>query len=514
MNGAERLIRTAAEYGVRACFANAGTSELPLVSALSAVSEIKPILGLAEAVCTGAADGYGRMVGAPAITLLHMGPGLANGLAYLHNARRAGTPLLNVVGDHRTWHLSADAPLTSDIATLASFACSWVGTTRSSEATGLDALAALRATTAGPACLIVPTDHQSGGGGGAVPVDRLAEADEVEGTLVVEVAKRLRKASRAALFLGGRALSEEGLAAAGRIASVTGCTLIHETFPARLERGPHLPKPQKLPYTPGPARAALQGFELLILVGAREPVSFFGYEGQRSSFVDVGTEVVEFAAAPQDGAVDAVSALRRLADDLGAPPWKASDTRAPEEPVGRLTPPVFGAAVAAAQPDGVIIVDESVTSGFTYQNDSVGSPQHTYLVPHLGGAIGHGLPVATGAALACPDRSVLLLEADGSAAYTVQSLWTQAREALNVTTVICANRSYAVLQGELGTKPRPGDGALHDLLNIDGPAIDWVRIAEGFGVPALRADTAESLMQAIQRFTSESGPHLIEAVID
>lgn len=515
MNGAELLLATAAAHGVDACFANPGTTELSVVSALDQIQRVRPVLGLAEAVCTGAADGHARMTGRPAMTLLHMGPGLANGLAYLHNARRAGTSILNVVGDHVTWHVAADAPLTTDIAALADVACVSIRTTSSAPDVTEAVAEVLAGSVAGPSCLIVPTDHQAGEAGNEVAGPPRRVVPGISEDAVDTAAKALMGSGRNVLFLGGPSLSARGLRAADKIARATGCELYHETFPARAERGGGLVSPTKLPYVPAAARKALRGAASIVLAGAREPVSFFGYSGQSSSFVDPRTSTVILAPAPQDESSDVVGGLERLADHLGASEGTPPVPRdRGSRPSGALTPASFAATIAALQPENAVIVDESVTSGFAYHAESASSPPHTYLVPHVGGAIGHGLPVATGAAVACPDRKVVLLEADGSAMYTVQSLWTHAREGLDVTTVICANRRYAILQNELGRDTRGAGGASESLLNLGDRDIQWASVANGLGVPGRTATTADELAAAFMEAIAEPGPHLIEAVIE
>jgi acetolactate synthase I/II/III large subunit len=517
MNGAESLLKTAAAAGIGICFANPGTTELPLVSALDQTGKIRPVLCLAEGVCAGAADGYARMSGRPALTLLHLGPGLANGLAYFHNARRAATPIVNVVGDHASWHLAADAPLTSDIEALARTMSVWVKTSTSPDGLASDMSQAVYQSARGLATIIAPADYQSQRATRSQPPLPPMRMNRCSADIVEGIARALSAAGeKAALLLGGQALSARGLSAAGKIRAATGCGLIHETFPARIERGADQPAVDRLLYVPAAARGMLREFTLLVLAGAREPVTFFGYEGQPSSLVPPQTRLATLAPSPQDECFDAEEALEMLAGEFAggsAGPQQAHAVAA-GCPSGPLTPETFAAAVAAVQPEGAVIVDESVTSGFGYNQASAASPPHTYLVPHLGGAIGHGFPLATGAAVAAPGRPVILLEADGSGMYTLQSLWTQARESLNVTSVICANRKYRILQFELGndTPSRPSSAA-DTLLNIDRPDLDWTKIAAGLGVPAESVTTAERLSEALARAVSEPGPHLIEAIL-
>jgi acetolactate synthase-1/2/3 large subunit len=529
-------VETAAAGGVDTWFANPGTTELSLVAALDEVPSARAILGLFEGVCTGAADGYARMAGRPAATLLHLGPGLGNGLANLHNARRAGSGMLNVVGDHPTWHRAADAPLTTDVPMLASPMSDWVRTAGSAATLAGDAAEALAVAGAGGvATLVVPADCQwsPAPGGPLVPP---AAPPRSAGDAAPTVSAALRGAERAVLLLGGSALSERGLRAAERVAAASGCRLLVETFPARLERGGGLPSPPRLAYFPDQAAAALADAGLLVLAGARDPVPFFGYPDGRRKLTAPGTQVLS-AAAPTE---DAERALEELADLAGAPPRAPAAGQAgapspaaadhagapspaapaparagatPELPTGRLTVEALGAAVAACQPEGAIVVDEAVTSGVAYHAAAARAARHTVL-SLTGGSIGFGPPCATGAAVACPDRHVINLQADGSAAYTLQALWTQAREQLHVTTVVCANRAYRILLVELQRSGMAAGGpATAALTDLGEPALDWASLARGFGVPAARAGTADELVAALRRALAEPGPYLVEALL-
>jgi len=513
VNGAEALIRTLAGAGVELCFANPGTTEMHLVGALDAVG-MRAVLGLFEGVCTGGADGYGRMAEKPALALLHLGPGFANGAANLHNARRARTPLVCVVGDHASWHAAADAPLKSDLAGLARPVSDWVHTVKCAADMAHDGARALAAATAGPggvATLIVPADcaWQTAGSAVSVESEGPREASVAE-ERIGAAARALRRAgARAALLVGARGLHRRGLEAAGRIASASGCGLFAETFPARMERGAGLPALTRLPYFPEEAIGLLAGFECLVLAGAPSPVAFFGYPKLPSSLVPESCDRL-LLASPEE---DVANALEALASALGGGPGKLAKALPPSLPTGRLDAARLGAVVAGVQPEGAIVVDEALTSGLPWTLASVGAPPHT-LLTLTGGAIGQGLPCATGAAVACPDRPVIALQADGSGLYTLQALWTQARQGLNVTSVICANRSYRILRVELARAgiAQPGPNALA-LTDFAHPAPDWVALARGFGVPSERVETAEALRSALLRAFEEPGPHLVEAVL-
>ena len=513
MNGAQALLRTLIDAGVDVCFANPGTSEMHFVAALDDVPEMRGVLTLFEGVATGAADGYARMTGRPAATLLHLGPGLANGIANLHNARRAHTPLLNIVGDHATHHKRLDAPLESDLDALAGAVSGWLRRSMTTADLAEDAVEAIAAATAPPGCiatLVLPADVSWGEGGRtAAPLSPRRPAP-VRADTVAEVGDVLSGSGSAVLFLGGAALTEQGLLAAARVAQQTGARLLCETFPARLPRGAGLPFVSPLPYPPEPALAALAGTDHLVLVGARRPVAFFAYPGLPGTFVPPGCEVHVLAEPGQD----ASAALCALADRI-APDAVPAVTAAhrPELPRGPLTPKSLAEVVGALLPEGAIVVDEALTSGRHLPTATAGAPRHDWLTL-TGGAIGQGLPSAAGAALACPDRPVIGLQADGSALYTITALWTYAREQLDVTTVICDNRAYAILDSELQRVGAVGDGQrARALLDLRRPDLDFVALATGMGVPASRATTAEELADQLARALAEPGPHLIDALL-
>jgi acetolactate synthase-1/2/3 large subunit len=513
VNGAESLVRTLHGAGASVCFANPGTTEMPLVAALDTVPGMRAILGLFEGVCTGAADGYGRMTGRPATTLLHLGPGFANGIANLHNARRAPSPVVNLVGDHATWHLPADAPLTSDVVSLATPVSRWVRTAAKAADLGRDAAEALAAAAAPPggvATLIVPADVQWEDGGVPAPPPQLPASRPPDGAAVDRVARALRSAARPALLLYGGALHEPGLARAARVGAAAGARLLCATFPARVERGAGRPAVERIGYFPEQAAETLAGTDCLVLVGGAEPVTFFGYPGLPSRLAPEGCAVETLTAPDEDG----VEALCALADALGAPEAGATVPASERpRPSGRLDPGSLGAALAALQPEGCIVMDEGATSGLPHFLAAAGAPPHTYLAL-TGGAIGQGLPCATGAAVACPDRKVIALQADGSGLYTAQALWTMAREGLDVVTVICANRSYRILQVELARagNAEPGRNA-RSLTDLSAPPVDWVALARGFGVPAERAEDADGLVRQLERALAEPGPALVEAIL-
>jgi acetolactate synthase-1/2/3 large subunit len=512
-NGAHALIRTLVDAGVDTCFMNPGTSEMHFVAALDDVPEMHSVLALFEGVATGAADGYARIAERPAAVLLHLGPGLGNGLANLHNARRGQTPIVNIVGDHATYHAKYDAPLQSDIESIAKGVSGWIRSSTDAATVADDAADAVAASYGPPgqvATLVLPADVCWSESPGPVAPRAVPARARVEASTVEAVAQVLRSGEPAALLLGGAAVREPGLVAGSRVAATSGAKFLSETFPSRLERGEGVPAIERLGYLAEFAQAQLDGLSHLVLVGAASPVSFFAYPDIASDLVPEGC-TVHVLAAPGD---DAVAALEDLAAALDAPADASVLAGAfrPERPTGALNAQTFAEAIGATLPADVIVVDEGNTGGLFVAGFTAGAPRHDWLcLP--GGAIGYGMPVATGAAVAAPGRKVLNLQADGSAMYTFQSLWTQVREDLDVVTVILNNQSYAILNLELSrVGANPGPKAL-EMLDLTNPTIDFLALARGLGVDATRATTAEELTAQLESAFATRGPHLIEAIL-
>jgi acetolactate synthase-1/2/3 large subunit len=515
MIGAQALVASLTGAGVDVCFMNPGTSEMHFVGALDSVPEMRGVLALFEGVATGAADGYARIAGKPAAVLLHLGPGLANGLANLHNARRARTPVVVIVGAHATGHVRYDAPLQSDIEALARTVSGWVHCSGTSRDLAQDAMRAVAAAQSGQiATLVLPADVSWSEGATIAPPRTSVTASGPASAFMVDYGRLLN--SRAMLLLGGTALSERGLRAASRISVATGARLLAETFPARLERGAGVPGVDRLAYLAEQAEAQLAGVDNLILAGARSPVSFFAYPDRASDLAPPGGTVTTLAEPDQD----AEAALELLADQVAAGAKPVLTEAAPPPPAepGPLNAISLANTIAASLPEHAIISDEANTSGFALPMALAAAPRHT-LLSLTGGSIGQGMPAATGAAIAAPDRPVLSLEADGSALYTIQALWTQARERLDVTTVLINNAAYAILRmelartraGEMGAG-QAGERAAR-MLDLSAPTPDFTQLSTGLGVPARRVTTAEELDRALREAYAEPGPHLIEAIV-
>lgn len=513
-NGARALIETLTNAGVDTCFTNPGTSEMHFVAALDH-SVMRAVLCLFEGVATGAADGYARIAGKPAATLLHLGSGLGNGLANLHNARKARTPMVNIVGDHATYHTKYDAQLQSDIETVARNVSTWVRTCPSTEELADDAVEALRVAMGPPAqiaTLILPADVSWGEGAEARPASAPATPPPADPAAVEAIAAVLRQSGKkVALLLGGRVLRERGLIAASRIAEKTGAKLLCEVFPARFERGAGLPHVERLAYLAELATVQLNDFEHLILVDAKEPVSFFAYPGKKSYLVPDGCTPHHLVTPEQDAVAGLEQLVAALEADSTPPRLQAAER--PGLPAGKLTAAKVCQAVGALLPERAIISDEAQTSGVKLPKYTAGAPRHD-LLALTGGAIGQGLPLAIGAAIAGKNRPVIALIGDGTAMYTIQALWTIQREQLDVTTIIFNNRSYAILNIELQRTgaDKPGPKAKSQL-DISDPPIDFVALAAGMGMPASRATTAEAFNEALRRALREPGPHLIDAIV-
>ncbi|RAK56747.1 acetolactate synthase large subunit [Phenylobacterium deserti] len=513
MNGADALICTLVANEVTACFANPGTSEMQFVAALDREPAMRPVLCLFEGVATGAADGYGRMADKPACTLLHLGPGYGNGVANLHNARRAFTPIVNIIGDHATYHRQFDAPLASDIESLARPNSLWVKSADSPHevsALAAEAVAASLTPPCGSASLILPADAAWLETASEVvvaprPMRRPPGSDAVEAA-----ARAIQAASRPVVLIGGQACRAEGLAQAARL-SAAGVSIYADTFVGRMARGAGVFSPRRMPYFGEMALSELEGVDLMVFAGTTQPVAFFAYPDRPSVLVPEGCATQSLA----DRAEDAIAALAALADALGAPAsGPAQPLQRPDSgPIGPLSAFSAGQAIARHLPEGAILCDDSVTSGGGVAVPAMTAAPHEVLAL-TGGAIGAGLPLAVGAAVAAPDRKVVSLNGDGAAMYTLQALWTAAREQLDVTAIVFANHAYRILGIELS---RTGAGeagpAASKLLDLSDPRIDWVAVASGLGVPAVRCETAEAFDAAFARAMAERGPMFIEAAI-
>jgi acetolactate synthase-1/2/3 large subunit len=514
MNGAESLINVLALHGVDACFANPGTSEMQLVAALDKQPGIRAVLCLFEGVVTGAADGYGRMADKPALNLLHLGPGFANGMANLHNAQRAGSPVLNMVGDHATDHLQHDAPLTSDIKGMATPVSRSFRVSDSAAGlaqTGLDALADSLKHNGSISTFVVPADHawtDIDEPPSALPETSLATISDAT---ISEIAAQLQSASNSCLFMGGRTLREDALHQAGRIAAATGCRLVTETFFARQARGVGRVPTERLAYFGEAATEQLAGTDLLVLAGTKAPVSFFAYPDKPS--VLAPESATQCTLVDRDS--DALDALKRLADYLDAPATPQIVTDVADYPLvnGAIDANELGKVVANRLPEHAIVCDEGATNGLGAFLLTANAAPHDWLTL-TGGAIGQGLPLAVGAAIACPDQKVIALEADGSGMYTLQALWTMVREQLDVTVVLLNNRSYAILNIELSRVgvEQPGPTAL-SLLDLSNPDLEWTDIARGMGMQAIKVETVATLDQAFADAMEQEGPCLIEVML-
>jgi acetolactate synthase-1/2/3 large subunit len=514
MNGAESLVRTLVGGGVNVCFANPGTSEMHFVAALDRVDGMRCVLGLFEGVVTGAADGYYRMADNPAATLLHLGPGLANGLANIHNANKAGSGMVNIIGDHATYHRQYDAPLTSDIEGLARPNSHWVKTSPDAMSIARDGAAAIAAARTPPgqiASLILPADTAWNDGSGPVAVPPPIAPAAPSREAVLEAARALRSGEPTLILLTGRAVRADGLELAGKIAEKCGARLMAQGSNARTQRGRGRVSVERIPYVVDQALKVLDGLKHIVLVGAKMPVAFFAYPNKPSRLYPEGCQG-HVLARPED---DAIQALEWLCEEVGArgTPAPVTNDPKPAPASGAITSEALGASIGALLPENAIVADEAVTTGRGFFAPTRSAAPHDWM-SNMGGSIGLGMPLATGAAVACPDRRVVSLQADGSAMYTVQALWTQAREGLDITTVLFSNRTYQILKGELANvgAGNPGRKAL-DMLDLGRPDIDWVGVARGLGVPGARVTTMEEFNRRFADAVASPGPFLVEVVL-
>ncbi len=514
-NGAQALMKTLVDAGVEVCFSNPGTSEMHFVAALDSEPRMRAILALFEGVATGAADGYARMADKPAATLLHLGCGLGNGLANLHNARKGKSPIVNIVGDHATYHTRYDAQLQSDIETVArNVSPGFVRTSATTAELCRDVVDAVRAARGYPgqvATLILPADVSWGEGAVPCPPPAPPSPAVADDAAVAAVAAAVRSGRKVALLLGGRSLREADLLVASRIAEHSGVTLLAEVFPTRMQRGAGLPAVERIAYMAEMAGVQLADIEELILVDAKAPVSFFAYPGKKSYLVPDSCNVLTLATPEQD----TTASLEKLAAALGASQVqpKLQVAQRPGVPRGKLSAAKVCRAVGHLLPENAILVDEAITSGLMLSAMTAGAPRHD-LITLTGGAIGQGLPNAIGAAVACPDRPVLALIGDGTAMYTIQSLWTMVREQLNVTSIIFNNASYSVLNVELERVGAQGAGPkARSQLDLSGPVLNFAQLAQAMGVHAVRVSTAEELIKAMEYAFAHPGPHLIETIV-
>jgi len=515
MNGSESLIKTLVNNGVEVCFTNPGTSEMHFVAALDEVPGMRCILGLFEGVVSGAADGYARMAGKPAATLLHLGPGLGNAVANIHNARKGNVPMINIIGDHATYHLQYDAPLTADIKGLAGPVSDWVYTSQKPEDIAEDAArAVLEAGRNRIASLILPADVSWGdnpnGDAAAVQVPALAK---VSPNKIEQATAMLRSGSPSMVMIGGREITADMSIQLSKLAKATGARVCLETFPTRVARGAGAGKLEKLPYLAEQAVEHLSDVDNLILLGAKSPVSFFAYPNVPSVLPPEKCKQLQLAV-PGDDIAGCLQDLLQALDADDAEPI-LNDEPLPGLPHGDLDIGTLAQSLAAQMPENAVVVDDAGTATLACYPATQNAASHDWL-SLTGGSIGIGLPCAVGAAVACPDRKIVCLEGDGSSMYTIQALWTMARENLDVTVVIFNNQKYSILElefmrtGARGGVPGPKAASM---LDIGKPNMDFVDLANGMGVRASRATTAEEFNQQFAEAIAGSGPHLIDAMV-
>lgn len=564
LSGAAALLSSACSAGVSVVFANPGTTEMHVVGALDATPDVRGVLCLHENVVAGAADGYARMERKPAMALLHLGVGLANGLANLHNARRAGSPVVVLVGEMATWHRGKDSLLEMDIVKLAETVSKHVAVSAEPGALAKDTLRAIEATQTPNvvngsriATLVVPhdrtweaadgsdaPDRQAVNGGATAPAPAPEHLGEervlTEGAKAFfrSCAQALREATNAGkrvlVYAGGSALVGDTFKAVGRIAAALGgptkAPIIVENAFARIDRGAGFPLATRIPYFPQDAQAAYARFDEVLCVDARLPVALFGYKDGPS---DLLPPIGEDHIWEIDTGFDIDGALELLEEELGARSIEPgvncrgtfcapAELRRPAMPAAdaNLTATSLCAIVAHLQPEAAVVVDESLTSGGAYWDESARCPPFSHLTL-TGGAIGIGMPMAVGAAVACPDRVIINLQADGSGMYTCQALWTQARERLRVLTIVCFNNAYQILKIELMKQRINATGAASkSMTDLGNPPIAWEPLVRGMGISNVRGartcgEMASCMEEALRDLTAAepSGPWVIVANI-
>jgi len=514
MNGAESLVKTMLASGVDTCFANPGTSEMHFVAALDTHPDMRCILCLFEGGTSGAADGYYRMTGKPAATMLHLAPGFGNAFSNLHNARKAGSGVVNVMGEHATWHLKYNSPLRGDTEGVSRAVSHWTRTSASAADVARDGAAAIHAARSNGgqiATLILPADTAWGAAGDAAETAAAPPALHRPDAARLDAAAAAIRQPGTAFLVNGPALYGAGRVLATQIAKAAGCRLIAPLFAPRMERGAGSLPIEQMVYVIEANQEMLTGLHHIVCCGAEPPVNFFAYPGKTSTPEPPDCLITELC----DPGMDVLFCLEDLAERLDARGIEITPVEPdlPPMPTGPMTAASAGAVIARLMPENTILVNESVTSGAPIYAATVGAAKHDWL-PTMGGAIGQCLPAATGAAVACPDRKVLALSGDGSAMYTLQSLWTMAREDLDVTVVIFANRGYQILRGELANLGVEHVGRnASAMFDVDNPTLDWVALAKGHGVDGARATTPEGFAAALRDGLDRPGPYLVEVVL-
>ena len=513
MNGAESLVQTLLAANVNVCFANPGTSEMHFVAALDKHPGMRCILCLFEGGVTGAADGYFRMTGQVAAALLHLAPGFGNGFANLHNARKAQSGVLTIMGDHASYHLRYEAPLKGDTTGIARTVSHWVRV--SGDATqvardGAEAVRAARSANGQIATLILPADTAWNAAMSAeVPLP--PPQPHCPAPADIAAAARALRQPGAALMVDHRALHGDLAELAAKVALAAGCRLIAPYFVARMRRGAGAVRMDRLAYRIEDNLRILGETTTLVLCGTTRPAGFFAYPGKPGLPENPDGRVVELCGPDEDYERALTFLAEALGADLALPENAFQPLALPPVPSGPMRLDRIAQAIAALMPEGAIVVDEGITSSAPVQAATECARAHDWL-SLTGGAIGDALPVATGAALACPDRKVVALEGDGSGMYTLQSLWTMARERLDVTVVVFANRGYQILRLEMAAVgATPGRNASR-MFDVADPTLDWVSLARGHGVDAVRVTDTDQFVAAFAQSMERAGPFLIEVI--
>jgi len=518
MNGAQAFFKVLLDGGVDTIFGCPGTSEMQIIQELGQTN-VHAVLGLQENVVTGMAHGYGVMTGKPSLSLLHVACGISNGLANMHNGRRAGAPMVVFAGGVAANHEvnNPEHQMLLRPQQIAAAATDWQREALTSDLLADCAAEALQVANTGYGKVaMVFGPAQTFWEEATILEDQTRPPippRRVSASTIKEIAESIQSGKKTCLLLGGHALREEALEVAGRISAATGAELWQDYIVARLQRGAGRVPVKRIPYVVEAGVEALKDFEQIVLVGNQIPIPTFSYKGKPLTKVPEGCAIKTLGTTE----CDLLQALTDLADAVNAPAKAPvhQDRAKGVAPTGVLNEAAICQSIVAAMPDNVIVVDEGNMESFNFPELTAGAAPHDFMQAPTGGAIGAGASVAIGASVAAPDRKVVCLEGDFSLNLNIMSLWTMAKQNSNICLVIMNNGGSQALRMELA-RVRPGDETdkALDMLLIRDPEIDYVKIAEGNGLSATRATTAEEFHQQFVAAMKKKGPHVIDAQVE
>ena len=517
MNGAAAFFKSIVDNGIDTIFACPGTSEMQVVDEVG-YSNLRVVLCLFENSVTGMADGYARMLDKPALGMVHVTCGLTNALANMHNARIANSRMIIFGGGVHVAH-EVNEPVHSMLQRqpyVAQIAAQCVIEARSPDQLAAAATQALKASNDGAGKIVYVYGPNNAVWGESSFQGKLTSSAEqrqrVSTATISSIADTLKAGKKTAFILDNLALREEGLEILGRIAEGAGGRLFREWLPSRIAMGAGRVRTETLPYGGAEGRELLSEFDQIVLVGAKIPVCPFSYENQPWVKIPENCNVHTLATADHD----ILAALEELATQLDLPE-KASNryNRKPgEPPTGPLSGNSIVQSLSILMPADSIVLDEAMLENVMFPLLMDGAAPFDFMAACPGGAIGAGPPVACGAAIACPNRKVILLEGDFSLMQGNTALWSMAQHNLDICVINYNNEGSASLSTELA-RVRQGEAQPKsiELLRIRKPTIDYAAMAESMGVPASRAETAEEFHLQLTKAMSTKGPHFIDANI-